>query len=167
VLGDLRRRRGLNVGDLVAALRPDVLAFQAGAAGPHSAGGYQYLYFGLSTSLIVVPGSPGCLPGARFPFSRSDRSRGGFFLYGLSDDEGFDDVPEFFAAWRSSRSTRVLSSLISRYASASRAASSSCGRAASSSAVGRAGSAGTAPPCHPERPRAARDRNRDQPATSP
>lgn len=115
----------------------------------------------------MVPGSPGCLPGARLPFSRSDRSRGGFFLYGLSEEGGLDDVPESFAAPRSSRSTRALSSLISRYASASRAASSSCGRAASSSAVGRAGSAGTAPPCHPERPCAARRRKRDQPATTP
>ena len=60
----------------------------------HSAGGYQYWYFGLSTSFIVVPGSPGCLPGARLPFSRSDRSRGSFlpFSYGLSEDGGFDDV---------------------------------------------------------------------------
>ena len=33
---------------------------------------------GPATSLIVVPGSPGCLPGRRFPRSRSDRSRGFF-----------------------------------------------------------------------------------------
>ena len=62
----------------------------------HSAGGYQNRYFGLSTSFIVVPGSPGCFPGRRFPFSRSDRSRDGFFPYGLSDDGGLDDVEESF-----------------------------------------------------------------------
>jgi hypothetical protein len=44
-------------------------------------------------SFIVVPGSPGCFPGRRFPRSRSDRSRP-FFLYGLSDDGGRDDEAE-------------------------------------------------------------------------
>jgi hypothetical protein len=75
----------------------------------HSAGGYQNRYSGLSTRLIVLPGSPGCLPGARLPRSRSDRSRGSFFLYGLSDDGGFDDVEESFPARRSSTSTRACS----------------------------------------------------------
>ena len=42
---------------------------------------------------MVVPGSPGCFPGRRFPRSRSDRSRG-FFRYGLSDDGGRDDIEE-------------------------------------------------------------------------
>jgi hypothetical protein len=46
---------------------------------------------------IVVPGSPGCLPGRRFPRSRSDRSAP-FFLYGLSDDGGRDDVDESLRA---------------------------------------------------------------------
>ena len=98
------------------------------------------------------------VPGRRFPFSRSDRSRGFFlsFLYGLSDDGGLDDVDESLASRFSSRSTRALNPAISRYASASRAASSSCGRAASSSADGRPGTSGTAGnPGHP--------RPRDQP----
>ena len=136
----------------------------------HSAGGYQNRCFGLSTSFIVDPGSPGCFPGDRLPFSRSDRSRGGFFRNGLSEEGGFDDVPESFATCRSSRSTRALSSLISRYASASLAASSSCGRAASSSAVGSAGSAGTIPPCHLPQPDAASEKKPrpacDYPVTS-
>ena len=51
------------------------------------------LLSGSSTRFIVVPGSPGCLPGRRFPRSRSDRSPF-FFLYGLSDDGGRDDVDE-------------------------------------------------------------------------
>ena len=59
----------------------------------HSAGGNSSRSSGSSTSRIVVPGSPGCLPGGRFPRSRADRSRP-FFLYGLSDDGGFDDVEE-------------------------------------------------------------------------
>ena len=93
-------------------------------------------------SFIVVPGSPGCFPGRRFPRSRSDRSRG-FFSYGLSDDGGFDDVEESRRACRSSCSTRAVSSAISRYASASRAASSACGSAESSSAEGTPGTSGT------------------------
>ena len=130
----------------------------------HSAGGYQNRCAGSSTRRIVVPGSPGCFPGARFPFSRSDRSRG-FFLYGLSDDGGFDDVEESFPARRSRASTRAasrpfsatasstraaisrtwaVSCAITRYASASRSASTPCGRTASSSADGRPGSSGTA-----------------------
>ena len=44
-------------------------------------------------SFIVVPGSPGCFPGRRFPRSRNDRSLA-FFLYGLSDDGGRDDEAE-------------------------------------------------------------------------
>ena len=55
-----------------------------------------------------MPGSPGCFPGARFPFSRSDRSAG-FSLYGLSDVGGLDDVEESFPARRSSASTRAVS----------------------------------------------------------
>jgi hypothetical protein len=91
---------------------------------------------------FIVPGSPGCLPGRRFPRSRKDRSAP-FFLYGLSDDGGRDDVDESFPALRSSCPTRsasrsfcAVSSPISRYASASRAASSTAGRAESSSAEG-------------------------------
>ena len=37
--------------------------------------------------------APGCFPGLRPDAPRSDRSRG-FFLYGLSDEGGFDDVEE-------------------------------------------------------------------------
>jgi hypothetical protein len=60
---------------------------------------------GSSTRRIVVPGSPGCLPGRRFPRSRSDRSR--LFLYGLSDEGGRDDVDESRRPRRSSSSTRA------------------------------------------------------------
>ena len=169
MLGDLGRRRGLNVGDLVAALREDALALQARAAGPALRRRVEEPVIRVIHQLHRGTGLARLLPGSALALllSRNDRSRGGFFLYGLSDDGGFDDLPESFAACRSSRSTRALSSLISRYASASSAASSPCGRAASSPAVGRAGTADTAPPCHPGRPRAAHDRNRDQPATTP
>ena len=60
----------------------------------------------------MAPGSPGCLPGRRFPRYRSDRSRG-FFLYGLSDDGGRDDTDESIPARRSSSSTRACRRLIS------------------------------------------------------
>ena len=59
----------------------------------HATGGNNNLWSGSSTRRIVVPGSPGCLPGRRFPRSRSDRSLL-FFLYGLSDDGGRDDVDD-------------------------------------------------------------------------
>ena len=58
----------------------------------HADGGHETVSSGSSTRCIVVPGSPGCLPGRRFPRSRSDRSAP--FLYGLSDDGGRDDVDE-------------------------------------------------------------------------
>ncbi len=64
----------------------------------HSAGGHSSRSSGSSTSRIVVPGSPGCSPGRRFPRSRRDLSRGSFFLYALSDDDGRDDVDESLAA---------------------------------------------------------------------
>ena len=116
---------------------------------------------------IVAPGLPGCLPGRRFPRSRSDRSAP-FFLYGLSDEGGRDDV-ESFPAWRSScptlaasRSFYAVSSPISRYASASSAASSAAGSAESSSAEGTPGTLGTtgddhhpAPPVSKPLPRVA------------
>jgi len=79
----------------------------------HVAGGYQNRRCGSSTRRIVVPGSPGCFPGRRFPRSRSDRSRG-CFLYGLSDDGGRDDVDGSWPARRSSSSTRATSSPITR-----------------------------------------------------
>jgi hypothetical protein len=97
----------------------------------------------------VAPGSPGCLPGRRFPRSRSDRSRG--FLYGLSDDGGRDEVDESIPARRSSSSTRSCRRLISadcsaqtRYASESSRASPACGSADSSSAEDTPGTPGTA-----------------------
>ncbi len=59
----------------------------------HATGGNSNLSSGSSTRFIVVPGSPGCLPGRRFPRARKDRSAP-FLLYGLSDDGGRDDVDE-------------------------------------------------------------------------
>ena len=57
---------------------------------------------------MAVPGPPGCLPGRRFPRSRSDRSRG-FFLYGLSDDGGREEFEESPRTCRSSSSIRACS----------------------------------------------------------
>jgi hypothetical protein len=48
-------------------------------------------------SVIIVPGSPGCFPGRRFPRSRNDRSLA-FFRYGLSEEGGRDDVAESLPA---------------------------------------------------------------------
>src|SRR5580693_1182538 len=101
---------------------------------------------------IVTPGSPGCLPGHRFPRSRSDRSVLLFsFLCGPSEEGGREDVDESWRARRSSSSTRAesrsfsavsrstcpVSSAISRYAAASRTVSPAAGSADSSSAEGR------------------------------
>jgi hypothetical protein len=49
---------------------------------------------------MVDPGSPGCLPGRRCPRPRSDRSLlfFFFFLYGLSEEGGLDDVEESLPA---------------------------------------------------------------------
>src|ERR1022692_2909862 len=67
-------------------------------------------------------------------------------LYGLSEEGGRDDVDESLRACRSRSSTRAesrsicaVSSAISRYASASRTASSAAGRADSSSVEGTPG----------------------------
>jgi hypothetical protein len=102
-----------------------------------------YTALGGALTAATFPGSPGCLPGRRLARSRSDRSLP-FFLYGLSDDEGRDEVDESLPAQRSSSSIREVSPAISRYASASRAASSACGNADSSSAEGTPGASGTA-----------------------
>ena len=76
--------------------------------------------------------APGCLPGLRPDLPRSDRSRG-FFLYGLSEDGGFEDVEESFATSRSSSSTRAASASIC----ASRAASCAAARSSRSAAASR------------------------------
>jgi hypothetical protein len=65
------------------------------------------------------------LPGARLPFSRSDRSRGSFFSYGLSDDGGFEEFEEFVPACRSSVSTRAASLPFSAASDSTRAVRSS------------------------------------------
>ena len=109
VLGDLRRRRGLNVSDLVAALREDLLA----RPGPRRTPG--------TAPAGTRTGAPGRPPGAsscparpaasRAPASPSPAATGpaAFFLYGLSDDGGFDDVEESFPARRSRAPTRAAS----------------------------------------------------------
>ena len=55
---------------------------------------------GLSDCFSVLDCAPGCLPGLRPDLPRSDLSFG-FFLYGLSEDGGRDDVEESFASKRS------------------------------------------------------------------
>ena len=104
--GDPRRRRRLDVGDLVAALRHGRLAGQALPAPAARRRREPEPLVRVIDQRIVVPGSPGCFPGRRFPRSRSDRSRP-FFLYGLSDDGGLDDVDESLPACRSRSSTRA------------------------------------------------------------
>jgi hypothetical protein len=63
---------------------------------------------GLVTWRSVDDCAPGCFPRLRPLRPRSDRSLG-FFLYGLSDDGGLDDVEESLPRRRSSSATRSLS----------------------------------------------------------
>ena len=108
-----------------------------------------------ATALTAAAGSPpgpaqrglGGRPGL-VACSRGERSPP--FLQGLSEEGGRDDVDESLGARRSScpiraesRSTCAVSSPISRYASASRTASSAAGRADSSSAEGTPATADT------------------------
>ena len=74
---------------------------------------------------------PGCLPGLRPDLCRSDRSCG-FFLYGLSDDGGLDDVEESLSSRRRSSSTCAASAAICASRAASCAAASSSRAAAAS-----------------------------------
>ena len=115
---------------------------------PQAAGAHTTVSSGLATWRSVDDCAPGCFPRLRPLRWRSDRSLG--FLYGLSDDGGLDDVEESLRTRRlrsstsaDSRSTRAVSSPISRYASASRPASSGGGSADSSSAEGTSGTPGT------------------------
>jgi hypothetical protein len=74
VLDDPGRRRGLDIGDLMAAPRGDRRGPQVCAApAAHGRRAVDALIRS-STRLIVDPGSPGCFPGRRFPRSRSERS---------------------------------------------------------------------------------------------
>ena len=81
---------------------------------------------------------PGCFPRLRPLRWRSDRSLG-FFLYGPSDDGGFDDVEESLPRRRSSSATRSLSAA-NRACAASRAAvaAASCASLASMTSRNRA-----------------------------
>ena len=60
---------------------------------------------GSSDSLKVLPGAPGCLPGRRPVFSRSDRSLLPL-VNGLSDDGGFEEREESRPSLRSSWAIR-------------------------------------------------------------
>ena len=75
---------------------------------PQAAGAHTTTSSGSATCRSVEDSAPGCLPRFRPLRPRSDRSRG-FFLYGLSDDGGLDDVPESLPRRRSSSATRSLS----------------------------------------------------------
>ena len=64
---------------------------------------------GLSTSGIVVPGAPGCLPGLR-PAARRDERRSGL-RYGGSEDGGRDEVDESTPSRRSNSAIRSTCAL--------------------------------------------------------
>ena len=73
-LGDLRRGSRHGVDDLVACCAATGSPARPAPHPQHAAGGQKILSSGSSMRFIVVPGSPGCLPGRRLPRSRSDRS---------------------------------------------------------------------------------------------
>src|ERR1035441_5772615 len=68
---------------------------------PHATGPHSAISPGSADCFKVEDGAPGCLPGARPDRPRKDRSLL-FFLYGLSEDGGFDDVEESLPRRRSS-----------------------------------------------------------------
>jgi hypothetical protein len=146
MLGHLRRRCRLDVGDLMAALRRHRFIGQVSAA--PAAGGRRVLepLIRIIDELHRRPGLGRMLSGGP-PSPLPQRPVLPVFLYGLSDDGGRDDVDESLRTRRlrsstsaDSRSTRAVSSPISRYASAS----SGGGSADSSSAEGTSGTPSTA-----------------------
>ena len=96
---------------------------------PHAAGPHSTVSSGSADCFKVADCAPGCLPGLRPDLPRSDRSRG-FFLYGLSEDGGLDDVEESLASRRSSSWIRAASASICASRTASCAAASSSRSAA-------------------------------------
>jgi len=115
---------------------------------PHAAGPHNTVSAGSGDCFSVEDCAPGCLPGLRPDLPRSDRSRG-FFVYGLSDDGGLDDVEESLPSRRRSSSTCAASAAIcaSRAASCA-AASSSRSRAAWRSRTLTSSSSATRPRSH-------------------
>jgi hypothetical protein len=94
----------------------------------HASGTHFTVSSGRSDCLSVEDGAPGCLPGLRPDRARSDRSPG-FFLYGLSEDGGFDDVDE------SLPKRRHNSSICSASTASFACASSSCASLAATCAA--------------------------------
>lgn len=96
----------------------------------HAAGPQNTVSPGSGDCLSVEDSALGCLPGLRPDRPRSDRSFG-FFLYGLSDDGGFDDVEEPFPSrCRSSPTCAASAATWVTWAASCAAASSSRSRAA-------------------------------------
>jgi len=98
---------------------------------PHAAGAHSTLWPGSPDCFSVEDCAPGCFPGLRPDRPRSDRSLL-FFLYGLSEDGGFEDVEESLPRRRSSSSTRATSACSCASLAASCAAASSSRAAAAS-----------------------------------
>jgi hypothetical protein len=102
---------------------------------PHAAGAHTTVSPGLATCRSVDDCEPGCFPRPRPLRWRSDRSPD-FFLYGLSDDGGLDDVDESWPRRRSSSATRPLSAA-NRASAASRPASATASCASLASMISR------------------------------
>src|ERR1022692_920460 len=112
---------------------------------PHAAGPQVTVSSGSGDWRRVEDGAPGCLPGFRPDRVRSDRAFG--FLYGLSEDGGFDDVDEALPSRRRSSSicsasTASLACTASSCASLAASCAAITSLSASSSAT-RARSHGT------------------------
>jgi hypothetical protein len=108
MLGHLRRRRRLDIGDLVTALRQHRLLLQAGTAPAARRRRVPEPLVRVIDEPHRRPRIARLLARRPFPHWRNDRSRP-FFLYGLSDDGGRDDVDESLPSRRSSSSTRACS----------------------------------------------------------
>ena len=138
--GTASRRPGTRSPTAAGAARPRTPAASAGCPAParrvrswpqqpHAAGPHSTVSPGSGDCRSVEDSAPGCFPGLRPDVPRSDRSRG-FFLYGLSDDGGFDDVPESLSSRRRSSYLAASAATCASRAASCAAASSSRSRAA-------------------------------------
>lgn len=118
VLDHFRRRRGRRLEHLPLPYAVTGASARSAQQQAHAAGQHSTRSSGSGDRRSVDDCAPGCLPGLRADRRRSDRSFG-FFLYGLSDEGGRDDVEESLPRRRSRSAARPVSTPICACAAAS------------------------------------------------